>query len=175
MVAADFAAALEGLVVLIADGNSYSRRLTRMMLMNAGVRVNHEATGGAAALEAIREINPDVMILEWSLPVMDGPTVMRAVRSPDNFPKPNLPIIMLSDSGESSRIYTALRLGVHEFLIKPISSKALQQRLLGIVLKPRPMVLADGCYIPRPRRKIECTEPPGAPGEKSTAVVDSAA
>lgn len=150
--------AMEGLVVLIADSNAYTRRLTRMMLTNLGCKATYEACDGAAALDAIRTINPDVMILDWDMPVLDGREVMRIVRSPGVFPKPNVPIIMLSDRGLRSRVTAAVRLGVHEFLVKPISPKTLQQRLLGIVLNPRPMVRAGRYYIPMPRRRVELKE-----------------
>lgn len=146
---------LENLTVLIADGNPHSRRLTRTMLTNVGARASFEVGDGAAALQAIPDVNPDVMILDWDIPVMNGRDVMSVVRSPGVFPKPNLPVIMLSDSGQLSRLETALRLGVHEFLVKPISSKTLQQRLFGIIFNPRPMVLTDGHYVPLPRRRLD--------------------
>jgi two-component system chemotaxis response regulator CheY len=147
--------AIEGLVVLVADSNPYMRRLTRMMLVNLGVRAIYEAPDGVAALDAIRTVSPDVMILNWDMPVLDGPEVMRIVRSPDVFPKPNLPIIMLTDLGLRSRVHDAIRLGVHELLVKPISPKTLQQRLLGIMLNPRPMVRSGSYYIPMPRRRAD--------------------
>jgi CheY-like chemotaxis protein len=150
--------AMEGLVVLIADGNAYTRRLTRMMLMNLGCKATYEASDGLAAIDSIRAINPDVMILDWDMPILDGREVMRIVRSPGVFPKPNVPIIMLSERGLRSRVTTAIRLGVHEFLVKPISPKTLQQRLLGIMLKPRPMVRAGRYYIPMPRRRVDLKE-----------------
>jgi CheY-like chemotaxis protein len=150
--------AMEGLVVLVADSNAYMRKLTRMMLVNIGAKAIYEAADGIAALDAIRTINPDVMILEWDMPVLDGREVMRIVRSPGAFPKPNLPIIMVTDTGRRSRVTTAIRLGVHEFLVKPISPKTLQQRLLGIVLNPRPMVRAGKYYIPMPRRRVDLKE-----------------
>ena len=147
--------AIEGLVVLVADSNAYMRRLTRTMLVNLGARAIYEAADGVAALDAIRTISPDVMIMNWDMPVLDGPEVMRIVRSPDAFPKPNLPIIMLTDLGLRSRVDAAIKLGVHEFLVKPISPKTLQQRLLGIVLNPRPMVRAGSYYVPLPRRRAD--------------------
>jgi two-component system chemotaxis response regulator CheY len=150
--------AMEGLVVLIADSNAYTRRLTRMMLTNLGAKSIYEAVDGVAALDSIRAVNPDVMILDWEMPVLDGREVMRIVRSPGMFPKPNLPIIMLTDRGLRSRVQTAIRLGVHEFLVKPISPKTLQQRLLSIMLKPRPMVRAGKYYIPMPRRRVDLKE-----------------
>jgi two-component system, chemotaxis family, chemotaxis protein CheY len=150
--------ALEGQVILIADANAYTRRLTRMMLVNLGAKSIYEATDGVAALDAIRTVNPDVMILDWDMPVLDGTEVMRIVRSPGVFPKPNLPIIMLTDRGLRSRVTAAIRLGVHEFLVKPISPKTLQNRLLSILLKPRPMVRAGKYYIPMPRRRVDLKE-----------------
>ena len=47
---------------------------------------------------------------------------------------------------------------MHEFLVKPISPKTLQQRLLGIMLNPRPMVRAGKYYIPMPRRRVDLNE-----------------
>jgi CheY-like chemotaxis protein len=149
---------IENLVVLIADSNLYTRRLTRTMLMNLGARSIYEAGDGVAALDAIRNVSPDVMILDWDMPILDGREVMKIVRTPGVFPKPNLPIIMLTDLGKRSRVHSALRLGVHELLVKPISPKTLQQRLLGIVLKPRPMIRAGRYYIPLPRRRADLSD-----------------
>ena len=53
------------------------RRLTRMMLVNLGARSIYEAPDGVAALDAIRSVSPDVMIMNWDMPVLDGPEVMR--------------------------------------------------------------------------------------------------
>jgi two-component system chemotaxis response regulator CheY len=145
----------ENLVVLIADSNSYMRRLTRTMLINVGAKMNYKVADGDGALDAIRAVDPDVMFLEWDLPNLGGREVMRIVRSPGLFSKPNLPIIMLSDSGQHSRVDEAMRLGVHEFLVKPLSAKALRQRLIGIISKPRPMVLTNGYYIPLPRQPAD--------------------
>ena len=146
---------IEGCAVLVADSNAYTRRLTRMMLTNLGIKAIYEAADGAAALDAIRKVNPDVMIADWDMPLLDGPELMRIVRAPGVFPKPHLPIIMLTDIGLHSRVSAAIRLGVHEFLVKPISPKMLQQRLIGIMLNPRPMVHAGQYYIPMPRRSVD--------------------
>jgi CheY-like chemotaxis protein len=155
MVSQQIEKAMEGLVLLVADSNPYLRRLTRMMLTNLGIKSIYEAPDGVTAIEAIRNVNPDVMILDWDMSVLDGREVMRIVRSPGMFPKPNLPIIMLTDRGLHSRVTAAVRLGVNELLLKPVSPKTLQQRLLGIILNPRPMVRAGKYYIPMPRRRVD--------------------
>jgi CheY-like chemotaxis protein len=158
MITTQLEKAMEGIVVLIADSNAYTRRLTRTMLTNLGCKATYEAGDGLAAIDAIRSVSPDVMILGWDMSILDGPRSMGIVRSPGVFPKPNLPIIMLTDIGLRSRVTAAIRLGVHEFLVKPISPKTLQQRLLGIMLKPRPMVRVGKYYIPMPRRRVDLKE-----------------
>jgi two-component system chemotaxis response regulator CheY len=142
---------IQGLGILIVDDNSYIRRLTRTMLMNLGAKSVYEAADGLGALETIRTADPDIMVLDWDMPVLNGPEVMRIVRSPELFPRPNLPIIMLSAEAKRSHVFEALRLGAHEFLIKPTSPKALQDRLLSIIIKPRPMMQIGEYYVPKPR------------------------
>jgi two-component system, chemotaxis family, chemotaxis protein CheY len=145
---------LQGLNILIVDGNHYMRRLTRSMLINLGAKSVIEASDGLAALEQIRICDPDVMLLDWDMPVLDGMEVMRIVRSPGVFPRPNLPIIMLTNRARRSSVIEALRSGVHEFLLKPTSPKALRDRLTAIAINPRPMMRIGKFYVPEPRRAV---------------------
>lgn len=147
-----FEETIQGLNLLIVDNNIYMRRLTRQMLLNLGARSVLEAGDGLAALETIRTCDPDIMLLEWDMPILDGMEVMRIVRSPGVFPRPNLPIIMLTGRGQRLCVMEALRAGVHEFLLKPTSPKALQDRLLSIVTRPRRMMKLGDYYVPEPRR-----------------------
>ena len=142
---------LHGLAILIVDDNQYTRKLLRMMLINLGAKIIYEAADGVSALEMVRSCDPDVMILDWEMPMLTGAHVMRIVRSPGVFPKPNLPIIMLTAHGQRARVNAALRLGINEFLVKPVSPKTLQDRLLSILANPRPMVQIGNCYVPQPR------------------------
>jgi len=148
----DFDKAIEQLAILIVDGSQYARRLTRTMLMNIGAKTIFESPDGVTALDHIRTGNPDVAIIEWDLPVLSGPELIRIVRSPGVFPKPFLPIVMLTASAQPSRVSTAVSLGVHEFLVKPTSPQALRNRLLSILINPRQMVQTGERYVPAPRR-----------------------
>ena len=130
---------LQGLDILVVDGNTYMRRLTRSMLTSLGARSVAEAADGIAALEAIRTGDPDVMLLDWDVPLLNGLEVMRIVRSPGAFPRPGIPVIMLTNRASHSEVMQAMHAGVHEFLIKPTSPKALRDRLTSILIKPRPM------------------------------------
>jgi DNA-binding response OmpR family regulator len=148
-------ATIEDLVVLLADSSLYMRKLTRMMLLYSGVRIIHEVADGAAALEAIQTIDPDVMIIDWDIEILSGREVLRMVRSPDTFSKPNLPVIMLTNVGLRSRVATAVRLGAHDILVKPTSPRALRERLVSIRLAPRPMIRTGNLYIPMPHRRAD--------------------
>lgn len=150
-------AAIEKAVILLAERNAYTRRLTRTMLINSGVRTIYEASDGAAVLDLIAKVSPDVLILDWDLPVLNGPEVTRVIRSPGIFPAASLPIIMLTELGLRSRVAAAVRLGVHEILVKPVSPKALRERLIGVLLAPRPMVRSGNHYIPMPYRRADLT------------------
>jgi two-component system chemotaxis response regulator CheY len=143
---------LKDLTILIVDSNTHMRRMTRMMLMTLGARSMVEAADGFAALEAIRTYDPDVMLLDWDLPGLNGMEVMRLVRTPGVFPYPKLPTIMLTYRANRAHILEALRMGVHEFLVKPTSAKALWDRLMSVVIKPRPMMTVGKYYVPKPRR-----------------------
>lgn len=142
---------IHSIEVLIIEDNQYMRKVIRNLLVNLGVKNIHEAQDGIVGLEAIRLFEPDVVLLDWEMPLLTGAELLRIVRSPGVFPVPDVPVIMLTGHGERWRVVEASRLGVHEFLMKPISAKALLDRLLAILAKPRPMVRMGDYYGPEPR------------------------
>ncbi|HEX3440685.1 MAG TPA: response regulator [Pseudolabrys sp.] len=145
-------AQLATIKVLIVDDEHYMRKVVRTMLMGIGVRHVHEAADGPAGLETIRSVAPDVVILDWEMPGLDGVGFARMVRSPQTFPYPDVPLIMLTGHGSRSRVIEAVQSGVNEFLLKPVSSKALQDRLVSVLAKPRAVLSTGDYYGPRPRK-----------------------
>src|SRR6476619_6260 len=138
--------------VLVVDDEHYMRKVVRTLLMSIGMRTIYEAGDGAAGLEIIRTKSPDVVILDWEMPGLDGPAFVRTVRSPQTFPLPDIPIIMLTGHSERSRVEEAIKIGVHEFLLKPVASKALSDRLFSVLARPRPLIQRGDYYGPAPRR-----------------------
>jgi two-component system, chemotaxis family, chemotaxis protein CheY len=143
---------IQSLCVLVVDDNQYMRKVVRTLLVNCGVKDIYEATDGIAALDSIRTVAPDVVILDWEMPLLSGPELVRIVRSPGVFPMPDVPIIMLTAHGERWRVVEAVRLGVNEYLAKPVSAKSLYDRLVAITLQPRPNVQLGDYYGPEPRK-----------------------
>ena len=65
-----------------------------------------------------------------------------------------MPIILLTGHAEHWRVIEAARFGVHEYVLKPVSTKALLDRLAAVLLKPRKMVQLNGYYGPLPRKLV---------------------
>jgi two-component system, chemotaxis family, chemotaxis protein CheY len=141
-----------GLCILVVDDNQYMRKMIRNLLVNCGVKDIYEASDGISALDTIRTVGPDVVILDWEMPLLSGAELVRIVRSPGVFPMPDVPIIMLSAHGERWRVVEAVRLGVNEYLVKPVSAKAIYDRLVAIMTQPRPAVQLGDYYGPEPRK-----------------------
>jgi two-component system chemotaxis response regulator CheY len=143
---------IQALCVLVVDDNQYMRKMIRNLLVNCGVKDIYEAGDGITALDTLRTVGADVVILDWEMPLLNGAELVRIVRSPGVFPMPDVPIIMLSGYGERWHVLEAARLGVNEYLVKPVSAKAIYDRLVSITLQPRPSVQLGDYYGPEPRR-----------------------
>jgi DNA-binding response OmpR family regulator len=160
---------IQSISVLVVDDNQYMRKVVRNLLVNVGVKNVYEAADGIAGLDAIRTVAPDIVVLDWEMPLLNGAELVRIVRSPGVFPMPDVPIIMLSGHGERWRVIEAVRLGVNEYLVKPVSAQALLDRIMSILAKPRPIVQMGDYYGPEPRRlftdPIMESEPEPAPAE----------
>jgi CheY-like chemotaxis protein len=160
---------IQSLCVLVVDDNQYMRKMIRNLLVNCGIKDIYEAADGIAALDSIRTVAPDAVVLDWEMPLLSGPELVRIVRSPGVFPMPDVPIIMLTGHCERWRVVEAVRLGVNEFLTKPVSAKSLYDRLVAITLQPRPIIQNGDYYGPEPRKHVLEIEDDVALGTSVTA------
>ncbi|HTZ02447.1 MAG TPA: response regulator [Xanthobacteraceae bacterium] len=145
---------IQSLCILVVDDNQYMRKMIRNLLVNCGIKDICEAADGVAALDSIRTMAPDVVILDWEMPMLSGPELVRIVRSPGVFPMPDIPIIILTGHCERWRVVEAVRLGVNEYLTKPVSAKSLYDRLISITTQPRAVVQMGDYYGPEPRKLV---------------------
>ncbi len=124
--------------VLIAEDNQYLRKLMRNLLVNVGIKNIDEVADGLAGFEAIKSVDPDVVLLDWDLPLLNGPELVRIVRTPGMLAKTSVPIILFGTVAKRSRIAEAKELGVTDYLTMPISAKTLLDRIVSILAKSRP-------------------------------------
>ena len=164
---------IQSLCVLVVDDNQYMRKTIRNLLVNCGIKDICEAADGIAALDSIRTMAPDVVVLDWEMPMLSGAELVRIVRSPGVFPTPDIPIIILTGHCERWRVVEAVRLGVNEYLTKPVSAKALYDRLVAITIQPRAVVQLGDYYGPEPRKLVaDAVDEAALPPPPSLAVLD---
>jgi CheY-like chemotaxis protein len=137
---------------LIVDDNTHMRRILRAFLHGFGAREVLEAEDGALGIEMAISHQPDVILLDWEMPILDGIEVTRLIRQPSSGANPHIPVIMVSGHTEKRRIAQARDAGVTEFLAKPISSKSLYDRIFAVVAHPRPFVRTTTYFGPDRRR-----------------------
>ena len=146
---------VQALSVLVIDDNPFMRTLIRGILAHIGIKAVHEAPDGVTGLEYVRNLAPNLILVDWEMPLLTGAEFVRTIRSPGTFPFPDTPIIMVTGHGERWRVLQALQLGVNEFLVKPVSANAMLERMVSIVAHPRPIVRVGNYYGSKPRRSFE--------------------
>jgi CheY-like chemotaxis protein len=139
---------------LVIDDNAHMRRILRTLLHGFGARDVYEAEDGAAGLEAFTHYMPDIVLTDWAMPIFDGLELTQMIRQPGANANPYVPIIMLTGHSEKKRVTAARDAGVTEFMAKPISAKALYQRVLNVVINPRPFIKTKSYFGPERRRNI---------------------
>ncbi|HLW35123.1 MAG TPA: SpoIIE family protein phosphatase [Chthoniobacterales bacterium] len=112
--------------ILIVDDDDSSRALLTRMLSSAGYKCR-ETDNAADALKLVREQKPEVLLLDFRMPEMDGTDVLKQLRSDPNPDIAQLPVIMLTGHGESE--VQCLQAGADDFVIKPIEIEVLRARI----------------------------------------------
>ncbi|MGC9396276.1 MAG: sensor histidine kinase [Anaerolineae bacterium] len=127
--------------LLIADADVSSALAMRTVLQNVGYIVQR-VENGQAALDAMRNHAPDLVLLAADLPDMDGYTVARQIRAGR---RPTfIPIIMLSNADDQDDVAAALNAGADEVLVKPLSNAQLLMHVRAMLrLKQSTDALAD--------------------------------
>src|SRR5215467_9071026 len=137
---------------LVVDDNLHMRRILRTLLHGFGARDGIEAEDGAGGLEGFSEGSPDIVFLDWEMPIFDGLELIQMIRQPGGNSNPFVPIIMLTGHSQRTRVTAALDPGITEFLDKPISAKALYHRVYSVATHPRPFIKTATYFGPDRRR-----------------------
>jgi two-component system chemotaxis response regulator CheY len=128
---------LPDLVVLVADPSIHMRRILREMLMRGGIRRIIEASDGAEAIGHYTMLVPDIVILEWNMPLLSGEDFIRLARNSPETARRDTPIILTLSNPSRAVISKAIKLGIEDILAKPLSPKALSMRMHAAVVRAR--------------------------------------
>lgn len=123
---------VRGEKILVIDDSPEITRLLQNVLLQAGYRVVVH-TDPQAALSAVEEERPDLVILDICMPHLDGWEVCRRIREVSP-----VPILMLTVLSESPNVERSLRAGADGYMTKPFSLGALLERVQGLLRREPP-------------------------------------
>jgi two-component system chemotaxis response regulator CheY len=95
------------------------------MLSSMGHTDVLEAADGVEALSTIQTRRPDLVLLDWSMPGMDGITLLRRIRETDK----KLPLIMVTTEAETQLVKESLTAGANDYLVKPFTAETLMEKI----------------------------------------------
>ncbi|MCA9782588.1 MAG: response regulator [Calditrichaeota bacterium] len=111
----------------VIDDSSAIRKILRQYLQSMEIEVT-EAQDGQDALDKLNERgSADLFLVDWEMPVMTGIEFVRAVRSEARWQ--DIPIMMVTSLNELERVIEALEAGANEYVMKPCTQQALQEKL----------------------------------------------
>ncbi len=111
---------------LVVDDSSTIRKFSSRLLKTMNFAVG-EAEHGLVAIEACRLVVPDLILLDWNMPEMDGLTCLKALRAMDLQPRPR--IVMCTTENVLPKITQALEAGADEYIMKPFDRDVLRDKL----------------------------------------------
>jgi two-component system, chemotaxis family, chemotaxis protein CheY len=113
--------------VLVVDDAAFMRMMIKDILRKGGYEVVGEAEDGLKAVEKYRDLHPELVTMDITMPDMDGITAVREIRKID----PNALIIMCSAMGQQAMVIDAIQAGAKDFVVKPFQP----ERVLEAVKK----------------------------------------
>jgi two-component system chemotaxis response regulator CheY len=119
---------------LVVDDSRVIRRMAADILKSLGLRTA-EAEHGLRAVEFCRKMVPDMVLLDWNMPEMDGITCLRALRAMPLDPRPL--VVMCTTENSVSKIREALEAGADEYIMKPYDREVLLDKLVQLGLAER--------------------------------------
>ena len=113
--------------VLICDDAAFMRMMIKNVLTKGGYNVVGEAENGAKAVEKYKELSPDLVLMDITMPEMDGIQAMKEIKKIDGGAK----VIMCSAMGQQAMVVESIQAGAKDFIVKPFQ----EDRVLEAVKK----------------------------------------
>lgn len=111
--------------ILLVDDSRTIRNIQKNVLARLGYTDIREAADGVEALCQISQARPDLALIDWNMPNMDGLTLVRKIRATD----PKMPLIMCTTEAEKRRVVEALQAGVNNYIVKPFDGEMLAEKI----------------------------------------------
>ncbi len=104
--------------ILIVDDAAFMRMMIKEILTKNGFEVVGEASDGLEAIEKYKELKPDLITMDITMPEMDGISALKEIKKLDS----NAKIIMCSAMGQQAMVIDAIQAGAKDFIVKPFQA-----------------------------------------------------
>ena len=113
--------------ILIVDDFSAMRQIIRDLLHELGFDNTAEADDGQTALPMLKTGKFDFLVTDWSMPDMDGLTLLKTVRADEQLA--DLPVLMVTAEAKREQIVDAAEAGVNAYIVKPFTAETLKDKI----------------------------------------------
>ena len=121
-----------GKKILLVDDAAFMRKMISDTLSKAGYTELFEAVDGADAVVKFGEIQPDLVIMDITMPNKDGLEALKEIRAKDS----NANVVMCSAMGQESMVMDAVRSGAKDFIVKPFKGERVLKTVNSILGAP---------------------------------------
>jgi two-component system, chemotaxis family, chemotaxis protein CheY len=111
--------------IMLIDDSKTMRNIQKSVLSQLGYTQVEEACDGQDALSKVGAFNPDLILVDWNMPNMDGLTFVKNYRQMNK----SIPVIMVTTESEKARVIEAIKAGVNNYVVKPFTPDLLSQRI----------------------------------------------
>ncbi|MDI9513558.1 MAG: response regulator [Clostridiaceae bacterium] len=115
--------------ILIVDDAAFMRMMIKDILSKNGYTVVGEAENGIKAVEKFKELNPDLVIMDITMPEMDGIQAVKQIKSLNAAAK----IIMCSAMGQQAMVIESIQAGARDFIVKPFQAERVLEAVKKVV------------------------------------------
>ncbi len=115
--------------VLIVDDASFMRMMVKEILTKNGYEVAGEAENGQKAIEKYSELTPDLVIMDITMPEVDGIEAVKRIKAND----PDAKIVMCSAMGQQAMVIEAIQAGAKDFIVKPFQADRVLEAVKKVI------------------------------------------
>ncbi len=115
--------------ILICDDAAFMRMMIKDILSKNGYNVAGEAENGAKAVEKYAEVKPDLVLMDITMPEMDGIQALKKIKAAD----PSAMVIMCSAMGQQAMVIEAIQAGAKDFIVKPFQAERVLEAVKKVV------------------------------------------
>ncbi len=115
--------------ILICDDAAFMRMMIKDILTKNGYNVAAEAENGLKAVEKYKEVSPDLVLMDITMPEMDGIQALKEIRKADAGAK----VIMCSAMGQQAMVIESIQAGAKDFIVKPFQAERVLEAVKKVV------------------------------------------